>query len=290
MLILLTDVVLTEFLSLLVLTSKDVKTVLPSTLVSQPKHVHCQRKEEPVETTQSSGHMTCLTEDVFVSGSEDAEEMLIDTNHRKSVKEFVLILQDQRLVFFLKLRDPVKEITLPFTLIRRLEDVRSLVTEGVLETRIALIQLKDVNRLVCLNPTQVILVINQSSLVPVEELITNGTTTRILEGVKHSFTEDAEQMETTLTLKVTVEEPVDQLLLENFVFFQRQKDPVLVSTPDGFTTTQMEPVKNLLTQDVKETEIDLLINQVVNRLVIKPESLHRQKFVLSLKKLVLAKQ
>lgn len=92
-LILLTDVVLMEFLSLLVLTSKDVKTVLLLTLVSQQKLVHCQRKEEPVETTQLSGHTICLMEDAFVSGSEDAEAMLIDTNHRKSVKGFVLILR-----------------------------------------------------------------------------------------------------------------------------------------------------------------------------------------------------
>ena len=277
--ILLMDAVVMEFLWHLDQTSQDVRMELLLTLDSQPRLVLFKKKEEHAETTQSSGRTTCNMEAVFVSGMEVVEEMPIDTNPKKSVRISALILLVLKLVLSLKLKDRVKETTRSSSSIKRLESVKVSVTEDVLETRIDLTQSRHVNNFVYQLRAQ-IPVINLLFQVLAEEVTNVGTTTKHLEDARDSIMEAVKAIRTTSTRNQNVSSLVGLHLLENFVFFQRQKVLVLASIQDGSTTTRTPLAKSSHTQDVKETETDSLTSPAARRLAIKLESSLRLRYVL----------
>lgn len=123
-----------------------------------------------------------------------------------------------------------------------------------------------------------ILVINQQWLDHVAEVTEDGTFLNKMD-VADSFTlAGVKEMKIILSMSAHVWSLVQNLHRKKFVSYPKPKDHVSVSTLDGITTTLIQPVRNSLTLDVKETRIVSWIATIVKKLAIQQELLFQPIF------------
>lgn len=146
-------------------------------------------------------------------------------------------------------------------------------TVDVLETKIALTQLKHVRGFVSPNRRKM-LVRCLLALVPVADSIEDGTLTKIMVDVDNLPMEDVLEMRTTLSPKEIVKIHVAPHLPKNSVSSLKQRGPVLDSILAGTMTIWMEGVKSSPILDVRGIEIASLTESVVRKRVIRRKLSH----------------
>ena len=146
-------------------------------------------------------------------------------------------------------------------------------TVDVLETKIALTQLKHVRRFVSPNHRKM-LVNSLLALVPVADSIEDGTLIKITVDVDNLPMEDVLEMRTTLSPKEIVKIHVAPHLPKNSVSSLKQRGPVLDSILVGSMIIWMEHVKNSPILDAREIEIASSTESVVRKRVIRQKLSH----------------